>query len=161
MLQHRTTTPPEVVVNNTDTSSIHYEGDWGLQTIANAPSTTLTAPLHLTTTYGSSATLNFTGEAVAVYGFRVYGNWLYNVVCCIRRRSLPVSDSARMPQTLDGEQRQYNGSTIWELTNSLLYFRAGLDPTTTHTLTLVNEGPESFFKFYLNTISIYGTQELS
>ena len=85
--QCRTTTPPEVVYNNTDTSSIHYQGDWGLQTIANAPSTSLTAPLHLTTTYGSSATLNFTGEAVAVYGFRVYGNWLYNVVSSLKIRS--------------------------------------------------------------------------
>ena len=96
-----------------------------------------------------------------MYGFRVYGNWLYNVVSTPNERSIYLCLTSPARQTLDGEQRQYNGSTIWELTNSLLYFRAGLDPTTSHTLELVNEGPESFFKFYLNTISVYGTQELS
>lgn len=99
-----------------------------------------------------------------MYGFRVYGNWLYNVVSTTQRNPTVIESYdviALASQTLDGEQRQYNGSTIWELTNSLLYFRAGLDPSTTHSLELVNEGPEYFFKFYLNTISVYGTQESS
>ena len=76
----RSDTVSNVVYNNTDTSSIHYDGEWDLQTIQDAPSITLTAPLHRTSAHGASATLNFTGEAVAVYGFRVWGSWLYNVV---------------------------------------------------------------------------------
>lgn len=70
----------DVVYNNTDTSAIHYDGEWDLQTIHFAPSITLTAPLHRTSAHGASATLDFIGEAVAVYGLRVWGSWLYNVV---------------------------------------------------------------------------------
>lgn len=70
----------EDVYNNTDTSAIHYSGEWDLQTVHDAPSTSLTAPLHRTSAHGASATLDFTGDAVAVYGLRVWGNWLYNVV---------------------------------------------------------------------------------
>lgn len=61
-------------------------------------------------------------------------------------------------QTLDDElPQQYNGSTIWELTNSLLYFRAGLDPTTTHKIKIAHEGlqNETYYKLYLNTISVF------
>ena len=70
----------DVVYYNTNTSALHYNGEWDLQTIDCAPSTTLTAPLHHTSAHGASATLDFTGEAVAVYGLRVWGSWLYNIV---------------------------------------------------------------------------------
>ena len=48
----------DVVYNNTDTSEIHYSGEWDLQTIHFAPSVTLTAPLHRASAHGASARLN-------------------------------------------------------------------------------------------------------
>ncbi|KAH9935601.1 uncharacterized protein B0H18DRAFT_418127 [Fomitopsis serialis] len=131
------TSPEEVVYNNTDTSAVHYTANWTSLTIAGAPSTTSSIPIHKTTAYGASASLNFTGEAIAVYRFRSWGSYLYNI-------------------TLDEDPpHQYNGSTLWELTNSLLFFQAGIDPTASHNIKITNAGGESYYKFYLNSISVF------
>lgn len=78
----RTTTPQEVPYDNTD-AAVHYSGQWGTVTITDVPSSTSSAPIHNTTVTGSSASLNFTGEAVAVYGFRDWGSWKYTVVSAL------------------------------------------------------------------------------
>lgn len=72
-------------------AEIHYSGKWGTVTIPDVPSSTSTTPIHNTTAAGSSASLNFTGEAVAVYGFRDWGNWKYTVVSTQPRNATPAS----------------------------------------------------------------------
>ncbi|KAH9839400.1 uncharacterized protein C8Q71DRAFT_856015 [Rhodofomes roseus] len=131
-----TTTPSTLVYNDTDVSAFHYMGKWNTTTISGAPSTTSAAPLHKTSSDGASASIKFTGEAVAVYGFRTWGSYLYNI-------------------TLDDEQHQYNGSTLWELLNSLLFFRAGLSADTSHNIEVTYVGDESYYFFYLNSITAF------
>ena len=58
---------------------------------------------------------------------------------------------------MDGRQHDYNGSTLWELPDSLLFFRAGLEPSVTHNITITNDGTETYYKFYLNSISVFKT----
>lgn len=77
-------TPVEVAYPNTNTSAFQYTGKWSVNTAGDVPSPTSTAPYHITSQYGSAVSMNFTGgEAIAVYGFRDWGNWIYNVVSTI------------------------------------------------------------------------------
>ena len=77
--------PVEVAYSNTNDSAFQYTGKWSVNSAADVPSPTSTAPYHITSQYGSAVSMNFTGgEAVAVYGFRDWGNWIYNVVSEIR-----------------------------------------------------------------------------
>ena len=76
--------PVEVAYSNTNDSAFQYTGKWTVNSAADVPSPTSTAPYHVTSQYGSAVSMNFTGgEAVAVYGFRDWGNWIYNVVSTI------------------------------------------------------------------------------
>ncbi|KAH9935603.1 uncharacterized protein B0H18DRAFT_976475 [Fomitopsis serialis] len=128
--------PLEVVYANTNTSAFQYTGGWSVKSDADVPSPTSTAPFHITSQYGSSVSLNFTGEAIAMYGLRNWGNWIYNV-------------------TLDGYQTQYNGSTPWKQGNSLLFFEAGLDPNRTHTIVLTDEADQTYWQMILNSVSVF------
>lgn len=99
--------------------------------------------------------MNITGgEAVAVYGFRDWGNWIYNVVGVQWSRSAAAL-SFEILQSLDGFTTQYNGSTPWKQGNSPLFFQAGLDPSQTHTLVLTDEADQSYWKLMLNAVSVF------
>jgi len=75
------TGPPEqLVYSNTNTSIFRYSGKWSTNEADGVPSPNSTAPYHQTSSYGASVSLNFTGEAVADYGLRDWGNWVYNVI---------------------------------------------------------------------------------
>ncbi|KAI0733076.1 hypothetical protein C8Q72DRAFT_881544 [Fomitopsis betulina] len=133
----RSSVPVEVIYMNTNGSAFQYTGDWSVDSASGVPSPTSTAPYHITSQYGSAVSMNITGgEAVAVYGFRDWGNWIYNV-------------------SLDGFTTQYNGSTPWKQGNSPLFFQAGLDPSQTHTLVLTDEADQSYWKLMLNAVSVF------
>lgn len=125
-------TPVPLVYENTNTSAFQYTGPWIQTEAVNVPSPTSTAPYHQTSSYGASASMHFEGEAVAVYGSREWGSWLYNI-------------------SLDGVNSQYNGSTMWEIDNALLFFQAGLNPNETHTLDITAEGE----RFMLNYVTAF------
>ncbi|TFY63166.1 hypothetical protein EVJ58_g3412 [Rhodofomes roseus] len=135
--------PLEVPYPNTNTSVFQYTGQWSEASAAGVPSPTSTAPHHITSQYGSSVSMNFTGgEAVAVYGVRDWGNWIYNV-------------------TMDGYKTQYNGSTPWKQESSLLFFQAGLDPNQTHTIVLTDDADQTYFRFMFNSVSVFQANHTS
>lgn len=73
--------PVAVSYSNTNGSAFQYTGNWSIDSAPDVPSPTSTAPYHITSQYGSAVSMNFTGgEAVAVYGLRDWGDWIYNVV---------------------------------------------------------------------------------
>ncbi|EPT04929.1 hypothetical protein FOMPIDRAFT_1027623 [Fomitopsis schrenkii] len=131
--------PVAVSYSNTNGSAFQYTGNWSIDSAPDVPSPTSTAPYHITSQYGSAVSMNFTGgEAVAVYGLRDWGDWIYNV-------------------SLDGFTTQYNGSTPWKQGDSLLFFQAGLDPNQTHTLVLTDEANQSYWNLMLNSVSVFQT----
>ncbi|CCM03671.1 uncharacterized protein FIBRA_05815 [Fibroporia radiculosa] len=111
--------PNEIFYDNADTSVMHYSGNWSIASDPNVPNSTHPAAYHQTSTYNSSMSMEFVGEAVAVSGFRDWGDWVYTIV-------------------LDGNSQSYNGSTMWKIPDALLFFAAGLDPNKTHTLDIVH-----------------------
>ncbi|KDQ11020.1 hypothetical protein BOTBODRAFT_470255 [Botryobasidium botryosum FD-172 SS1] len=120
-------------------SSIKYSGGWSIATDPRnqIPSTANPGPYHKTTTLGDTASLQFTGgSAVAVYGAINWGNWIYGV-------------------GVDNSMTQLNGSTWWLVPNALLFFQAGLDPNTSHTISITNTATGNM-PLYLNSVIVYG-----
>ncbi|PCH34098.1 hypothetical protein WOLCODRAFT_94833 [Wolfiporia cocos MD-104 SS10] len=130
-----------VTYQNTNSSVFNYIGKWSTVVAPQVPSPTSTAPYHMTTSFDSHVTMNFTGgEAVAVYGFRDWGNWLYNVTLSSSVSSAPS---------------QYNGSTVWKIGSALLFFQAGLDPNQTYSLDIMNSDG---LNLMLNSVTVYKRQ---
>ncbi len=58
-------------------------------------------------------------------------------------------------QTLDDQSAvTYNASTMWFIGDTLLYYQDGLDPTKTHTVTVLPTVGAGL-KFWLNTITVF------
>ena len=66
-------------------------------------------------------------------------------------------DSLVCTQTRDGQRHDPNGSKIQKLPDSLLIFCAGLEPSMTHDTTIMKHSAETYYKFYLNSISSFMT----
>ncbi|KAG8877607.1 hypothetical protein FRB98_006617 [Tulasnella sp. 332] len=92
-------------------------GSWGSPPDYGAPS-----PYHQ---IGASASLSFTGTSIAVYGGLDYGDALYTV-------------------SLDGSPSQtFNGSSYWNVNDTILYFQSNLVDGVSHNLQLFNSNPDA------------------
>ncbi|EJD03739.1 uncharacterized protein FOMMEDRAFT_154844 [Fomitiporia mediterranea MF3/22] len=126
-------TPVYETIDNQNTSAIAYAGDWTpSKTVADIPSSASPAPFHSTTASGASASFNFTGRAVALYGSSTTNHGLYSV-------------------NLDGTKHLFNGSSQWLLGNMLLFYQDGLEENTTHSLSITNVGTNALS---LNSVQI-------
>ncbi|KAH7101237.1 hypothetical protein BKA62DRAFT_770769 [Auriculariales sp. MPI-PUGE-AT-0066] len=78
---------------------------------------------HMRVTYNGSdaASFSFSGQAVYLYGDTVSNHGSYSVA-------------------IDNQEWSYTGRSNYTIFRSLLFFRAGLDPKTQHTLTLTKTG---------------------
>jgi hypothetical protein len=97
-------------------------------------------PLSLTNTKGGKATLNFYGNAVALYGATSSNHGPYSV-------------------SLDGgDSQSFNGSQIAFRPQQLLYLASGLK-TGQHTLTLVNDDDQTFTDIDFAIVSQYDVKQ--
>ncbi|KAJ7750231.1 hypothetical protein B0H16DRAFT_1887848 [Mycena metata] len=130
--------PSELFYDNTDITMFKYNGDWSSGTGPGIPNSTVTHPFHQTFAQGSSVELDIDigAVAVALWGVGDWGNGLYNV-------------------TLDGSEIAYNGSTFWEVPDSLLFYGGGLDPNKTHKLVVTQTSPSNPDKLALNSLRVY------
>ncbi|KAJ7024352.1 hypothetical protein C8F04DRAFT_1401156 [Mycena alexandri] len=130
--------PSELFYDNTDTTIFKYTGDWSSGTGPGIPNSTVTHPFRQTLAQGSSVELDIDigAVAVALWGVGNWGNGLYNV-------------------TLDGSEITYNGSTFWQVPDSLLFYGGGLDPTKTHKLVVTEASPSNPDKLALNSLRVY------
>ncbi|KAL6304916.1 hypothetical protein BKA93DRAFT_848112 [Sparassis latifolia] len=127
--------PIPVIYDNMN-ASLLYRGNWSVPPLNNQiPNTTDPKPYHETAFMGASVSLNFTGIAIAINGTRNWGNGIYNV-------------------TLDGISTQYNGSTMWLVSDALLFYQSGLNADQTHTLELISTAPNSY-NLWLNSITAF------
>ncbi|KAJ7911620.1 hypothetical protein B0H13DRAFT_2008975 [Mycena leptocephala] len=112
-------TSTQVFHDNFDTS-LSYSGQWTTNTVQGIPNNTVTAPFHQTVDAGASAQMNFSSAvAVAVHASTNFGHGLYSV-------------------SLDGVPQIYNGSTFWLVTDTVIFFQSGLDPTRVYALDMIN-----------------------
>ncbi|KAG6851343.1 hypothetical protein H0H93_005741 [Arthromyces matolae] len=124
--------PSPKFYDSNDTSFV-YNGTWSLQTQSGVPNATVTVPFHQTTQENASVSFSFTGaDAVVVKGLSDSENGLYSV-------------------TLDGATSILNGTSSWSIPDALLFFRAGLNPNSTHEITLANLGS----RLCLNSVTVF------
>ncbi|KAF5385301.1 hypothetical protein D9615_001171 [Tricholomella constricta] len=125
--------PSPLFYDSSDAAFLRYSGAWtsGLQD--GVPNATISAPFQTTTAIGASVSFSFTGgTALAVKGLTGSENGMYSV-------------------SLDGSTRIFNGTSLWIIPDALLYFAAGLDPTSTHQLNITNLSS----KLCLNSITVF------
>lgn len=73
--------PGTLTYDNQNTTAITYTGNWTPdKVVSGVPSSSSSAPFHTTSDFGASASLNFCGRAVAVYGSTTFGHGQYSVV---------------------------------------------------------------------------------
>ncbi|KAJ7040975.1 hypothetical protein C8F04DRAFT_1081231 [Mycena alexandri] len=114
-------TPPTQVFWDNTNPAVVYLGQWTNSTIQGIPNSSVTAPFHQTLDVGAGAKMNFSDAvAIAVYASTNFGHGLYSVVI-----------DNELPQT-------FNASTFWLVTDTVIFFQSGLDPTKTHTLNIIN-----------------------
>lgn len=131
--------PGQGYVYDNRNSSIVYRGSWAQLTHNSTPSTTAPTSYHETKVGGSTASLEFKGEAVMITGALGREHWLYRV-------------------TLDSVSSIYNASSWWTIDDTILYFQGGLDPTKPHKVTITNEGYDSGLStLSLNSITVFGS----
>ncbi|KAF8079037.1 hypothetical protein FPV67DRAFT_92828 [Lyophyllum atratum] len=112
--------PSPLFHDSSNTASFLYSGAWAAGMQDGVPNATVSAPFQKTAEVGASVSFSFTGaNAVAVKGLASSENGMYSV-------------------SLDGSAATYNGSSLWIIPDALLYFRAGLDPNSTHQLNITN-----------------------
>ncbi|KAI9066863.1 hypothetical protein FKP32DRAFT_1589243 [Trametes sanguinea] len=130
--------PTSHVYQAINMSFVSYNGNW---TVTRHPETPIPNPQHPAPYMEvqdapASFSFSFQGTGVAINGTRDWASYTYNV-------------------TLDDHDPEiYNASTLWFIGDALLYYRDGLDPNATHTVTVeprVGDG----FKFWLNTITVF------
>ncbi|KAL5495043.1 hypothetical protein ACEPAI_505 [Sanghuangporus weigelae] len=122
-------------IDNQNTSVISYSGSWTVHNAHQIPSPDHPAPYFQTDKSGSSASLNFSGRAVAVRGESNLGWWSYLA-------------------NLDGDSYSMNASSTFIIPDALLFYQDGLDENATHSLTLTSTGGDGML-FALNSITIY------
>lgn len=129
--------PPSPLFFDNSNTAVQYNGSWTAVTQNGVPNGTVSAPFRKTTEVGASVSLSFSGaSAVVVKG--------------------PVSsESGLYSVSLDGNTTSFNGTSSWLVPDSLLYYRAGLDPTSNHELTVTNLGSG----LCLNSVTVF-MQEL-
>ncbi|KZT29142.1 hypothetical protein NEOLEDRAFT_1167157 [Neolentinus lepideus HHB14362 ss-1] len=99
-----------------DVKSISFAGSWQYQLWPVIPGQLL--PFYVSNTAGDTATLNFSGSAITVSGFRNEGSGHYNV-------------------TLDGVTTSYDGQSSFT-EPALLFYATGLNSSMSHSLTFTN-----------------------
>ncbi|KAJ7269313.1 hypothetical protein B0H12DRAFT_1095189 [Mycena haematopus] len=129
-------TPTEAFYDNTDTTMLKYTGNWSSATAPGIPNASVTHPWQETFASGASVEMDIGAGAVGVslWGMANWGNWIYSV-------------------SLDGTETACNGSTFWKVPDALLFYQGGLDPNTTHKITLTNTSPN--MKLALNSMRVY------
>lgn len=126
----------KLVVDNQNSTVLHYNGNWTEENDPQIPSRSGPKPYMQTKSQSSSMAMNFTGAwAIAVNGPRNWGHWTYNV-------------------TLDGFSRQYNASTWWLIGDAILFYQSDLDVQANHTLEITNTGSDGL-DFTLNDVTLY------
>ena len=121
-----------------NTTAMEYEGTWETRTVGTIPSPDNPRPFHISKERGASATMNFTGRSVAVYGSMNWGHQRFGVV-------------------LDGKETFYNASSVWLLPNPLKYYADGLDETKLHTLKVYEADNDSSFSLSSVVVTQYST----
>ncbi|KAF8205873.1 hypothetical protein K438DRAFT_1817520 [Mycena galopus ATCC 62051] len=120
--------------DNTD-PRLTYNGTWKSTSASGIPNATVTHPFEQTRSSGSSVSMTFSGAiGVAINGPVLWGDWLYTV-------------------DLDGKTSKYNASTFYEIPDALRFFSAGLDPNSSHTITLAN--PSDQMTLSLNSVTLF------
>ncbi|KAG9007793.1 hypothetical protein FRB93_007184 [Tulasnella sp. JGI-2019a] len=110
------TQTPNVITAQGEVIVFSPSGSWGSPQKYGAPS-----PYHQ---IGASASLRFFGDAIVVYG-GLNGQSMYTA-------------------SLDGLPPQvFNGSTYWDITQTVLYFQSGLTSSLTHELQLFSSDPHA------------------
>ncbi|KAI0712548.1 hypothetical protein C8Q76DRAFT_797386 [Earliella scabrosa] len=114
----------------TQTDVVDYDDNWHLTSDWQIPSKSNPMPFYQKNKASNTAsfTTSFQGSGIALYGARNWGNGLYTV-------------------TLDGVKSQYNSSTMWLIGDVLMFYQFGLDPSTTHNVTLTASGVQTDFRF--------------
>ncbi|KAJ7447534.1 hypothetical protein B0H11DRAFT_2335369 [Mycena galericulata] len=129
-------TPKEAFYDNTDTTMLKYAGDWSISHGAGIPNVSVTHPFQEMSVAGSSVAMDMGIGTVGVslWGMMNWGHWVYMV-------------------SVDGATSYYNGSTLFQVPDAILFYQGGLDPTKNHTVTLTNVSPG--MKLDLNSIRLY------
>ncbi|KAI0783376.1 hypothetical protein C8Q75DRAFT_810959 [Abortiporus biennis] len=136
MLPSSATSVTPVPIDNQNMSSLHYGGQWTTGNNAHIPSPSNPKPFRRTTVSGASVALNFTGAiAVAINGDRDMTHQTYQV-------------------SLDGVSQNFNASTFWFIGDAVLYYRSGLDPNVTHSISMIN-GAGNEPHLSLNDFTLY------
>lgn len=126
--------PTAAFYDNSD-PRLSYTGTWKTVNAAGIPNATVTHNFQQTRTSGSSVSMTFSGAVgVAISGPVLYGDWVYTV-------------------DLDGTKTKYNASTFWKVPDALRFFQGGLDPNSSHTITLAN--PSDQMTLSLNSFTLY------
>ncbi|KAJ7925098.1 hypothetical protein B0H13DRAFT_2314892 [Mycena leptocephala] len=130
------TTPKEAFYDNTDTIMLKYAGDWSISHGAGIPNASVTHPFQETSVAGSSVAMDvgIGTVGVSLWGMTNWEHWVYTV-------------------SVDGTTSYYNGSTLFQVPDAILFYQGGLDPTKNHTVTLTNVSPG--MKLDLNSIRLY------
>lgn len=124
------------VIDNQNTTALHYTGNWSSFSDVQIPSRANPKKFMKTTDSGAAVALNFTGAwAVAVNASKNWGHWTFSVA-------------------LDGSTRTYNASSWWLIGDTISYYQSELDPNRTYTLELTNAAGAGF-EMSLNEITLY------
>ncbi|KAF8204297.1 hypothetical protein K438DRAFT_1964655 [Mycena galopus ATCC 62051] len=128
-------TPTELFYDNTDRTMLQYSGTWASSNAPGIPNASVSAPWQETFVSGASVQAEIGPGAVGVafYGMANWGNWLYSA-------------------GVDGASNTYNGSTFWQVPDALLFYQGGLDPNTTHKITLTDASNQ---KLALNSMRVF------
>ncbi|KAJ7362778.1 hypothetical protein DFH08DRAFT_326438 [Mycena albidolilacea] len=128
------TLPTPAFYDNSD-PRLTYGGTWKSANAPGIPNATVTHDFQQTRTSGSSVSMTFSGAVgVAINGPVLWGDWVYSV-------------------DLDGTKTKYNASTFWKVPDALRFFQAGLDPNSSHTITLAN--PSDQMTLSLNSFTLF------
>ncbi|KAF7333730.1 hypothetical protein MVEN_02329400 [Mycena venus] len=126
--------PTPAFYDNSD-PRLTYSGNWKTGNAPGIPNATVTHNFQQTKSSGSSMSMTFSGAVgVAINGPVLWGDWIYTV-------------------ELDGTKTKYNASTFWKVPDALRFFQAGLDPNSSHTITLAN--PSDGMTLSLNSVTLF------
>ncbi|KAG9007794.1 hypothetical protein FRB93_007185 [Tulasnella sp. JGI-2019a] len=110
------TQTPTIITPQKETIVFSPSGSWGSPQKYGVPN-----PYHQV---GASASLSFSGNTIAVYG--------------------GLNGQSTYTATLDGSAPQtFNGSTYWDINQTILYFQSGLSSSITHDLQLFTSDPQA------------------
>jgi hypothetical protein len=113
---------------------LKYAGDWSISHGAGIPNASVTHPFQETSVAGSSVAMDMGIGTVGVslWGMTNWEHWVYTVVGNPHPFTVNLTFANLFAQSVDGTTSYYNGSTLFQVPDAILFYQGGLDPTKNH-----------------------------